>query len=155
MSEDPQARQELSARIEQRRAALTAFLRSARPRRNRLANISIVGSALAALVTVGPAAGGTRFTGAVQGLFSLRDDSLVWRILCLAAVLLSLAAALATNLANSHAVADHVSAAEACNAELDGLETALAFGNLPTENAVDLYRQYVAKVPFIEDAPRS
>ncbi|WP_287931010.1 hypothetical protein [Arthrobacter sp.] len=155
MSEDPQARQELAARIEQRRSAVTAFLRGARPRRNRLTNISIVGSGLAAIFTVGPAVGGTRFTGAIQGILSLGDDSIVWRVLCLAAVLLSLAAALATNLANSHAVAAQVSAAEACNAELDGLETALAFGSLPTDNAVDLYRQYVAKVAFIDDAPRS
>ena len=154
MSEDPQAREELSARIEQRRSAVATFLRGARPRRNRLANISIVGSALAALVTVGPAVGGTRFTSSVQGIFSLADDSIVWRVLCLAAVLLSLAAALSTNLANSHAVAAQVSAAEACNAELDGLDAALAFGHLSTDDAVALYRQYVAKVSFIDDVPR-
>lgn len=153
MSEDPQARQELSARIHQRRVGVAAFLRRARPRRNRLTNIAIIGSALAAAVTVGPAVGGNRFTAAVQGVFSLRDDSTVWRILCLAAVLLSLAAALATNLANSHALSVQVSAAEACNAELDGLESALAFGHLPIDDAVELYRQYVAKVSFIDDSP--
>lgn len=152
MTEDPQARQDLSARIHQRRASVLAFLRTARPRRNRLTNISIVGSALAAVLTLGPAVGGTRFTGAVQGIFSLRDDSTVWRVLCLAAVLLSLAAALATNLANSHALAQQVSAAEACSAELDGLESALQFGHLPIDNAVEMYRQYVAKVSFIDDA---
>ncbi|WP_245933599.1 hypothetical protein [Arthrobacter livingstonensis] len=154
MSDGPQERQQLSARIEQRRSAVMAFLRKARPRRNRLTNISIVGSALAAVLTVGPAVGGTRFTGALQGIFSLGDDSIVWRVLCLAAVLLSLAAALSTSLANSHAVAAQVSAAEACNAELDGLEAALAFGQLPTDKAVELYRQYVAKVSFIDDAPQ-
>ena len=155
MSEDPQVRQELSARIHQRRGSVAAYLRRARPRRNRLTNISIVGSALAAAFTVGPAVGGTRFTVAVQDIFSLRDDSVVWRVLCLAAVLLSLAAALATNLANSHALATQVSAAEACSAELEGLESALAFGHLPIDDAVGLYRQYVAKVPFIEDPPQS
>ncbi|WP_104091122.1 hypothetical protein [Arthrobacter sp. GMC3] len=152
MTEDPQARQDLSARIHQRRASVLAFLRTARPRRNRLTNISIVGSALAAVLTLGPAVGGTRFTGAVQGIFSLRDDSTVWRVLCLAAVILSLAAALATNLANSHSLAQQVSAAEACSAELDGLESALQFGHLPIDNAVEMYRQYVAKVSFIDDA---
>jgi len=154
VSEDPQAREELSLHIEQRRSAVKAFLSTARPRRKRLAYISIAGSALAALATVGPAAGGSRFTAAVQGIFSLGDDSIVWRILCLAAVLLSLAAALATNLANSQNVASQVSAAEACNAELDGLETALTFGHMTTDNAVALYRQYVAKVAFIEDLSR-
>lgn len=154
MSEDPQVRQELSAHIQQRRSSIMGFLRTARPRRNRLTNMSVFGSALAAVLTVGPAMGGTRFTAAIQGIFSLRDDAIVWRVLCLAAVVLSLAAALATNLANSHAVAAQVSAAEACSAELDGLESALAFGHLPTDDAVALYRQYVTKVAFIDDAPR-
>ncbi len=154
MSEDPQARQELSARIRERRVGVAAFLRRARPRRNRLTNIAIIGSSLAAAFTVGPAVGGTRFTAAVQDAFSFRDDSTVWRVLCLAAVLLSLAAALATNLANSHALSAQVSAAEACSAELDGLESALAFGHLPMDDAVELYRQYVAKVSFIDNAPQ-
>lgn len=153
MSDEQQLRQDLSARIHQRRGSVLNFLRTARPRRNRLTNISIVGSALAAAFTVGPALGGTKFTGAVQALFSLRDDAIVWRVLCLAAVLLSLAAALATNLANSHALAAQVSAAEAASAELDGLESALSFGQMPTDNAIELYRQYAAKVAFIDDAP--
>ncbi|WP_269939463.1 hypothetical protein [Arthrobacter sp. HY1533] len=153
MSEDPQVRQDLTERIHRRRAGVIAFLRTARPRRNLFTNISIIGSALAAAFTVGPAVGGSKFTEAVQNVFSLRDDSIVWRVLCLAAVLLSLAAALATNLANSHALSEQVSAAEATSAELDGLETALEFGTLPTDNAVELYRQYVAKVAFIDDAP--
>lgn len=153
MSEEPQVREDLTARIHQRRASVMAFLRTARPRRNRFTNISIVGSALAAAFTVGPAVGGSKFTGAVQDVFSLGDDAIVWRVLCLAAVLLSLAAALATNLANSNALSAQVSAAEAASAELDGLESALKFGTLPTDNAVELYRQYVAKVAFIDDAP--
>ncbi|MHA7269341.1 hypothetical protein [Arthrobacter sp. HLT1-20] len=153
MSEDPQVRQDLTARIHHRRASVLAFLRTARPRRNRFTHISIIGSALAAVFTVGPAVGGSRFTESVQEVFSLRDDSVVWRVLCLAAVLLSLAAAVATNLANSHALSAQVTAAEAASAELDGLESALKFGTLPTDNAVELYRQYVAKVAFIDDAP--
>lgn len=153
MSEEPQVRQNLTAHIHQRRAGVMAYLRTARPRRNRLSTISIVGSVLAAAFTVGPAVGGNRFTQAVQDIFSLSDDSTVWRILCLAAVLFSLTAALAGNLANSRALAAQVSAAEAASAELEGLESALNFGTLPTDNAVELYRQYVAKVAFIDDAP--
>ncbi|MGA7205550.1 MAG: hypothetical protein WBX27_13070 [Specibacter sp.] len=153
MSEDPQARQQLSAHIERRRSNIRSFLGRARPRRNRLTTVAVVGSTLAAALTVGPAIGGTRFTTGIQGILSLRDDSIVWRVLCMVAVLLSLAAALATNLANSHAISSQVSAAEACSAELDGLESALAFGHLPTDDAIDLYRQYVAKVSFIDDDP--
>lgn len=153
MKEDPATRQQLSDLIEQRRSSIRAFLRHARPRRNRLTNMSVVGSSIAAALTVGPAVGGTKFTEGVQALLSLQDDSYVWRVLCLAAVLFSLTAALATNLANSHETAARVSAAEACNAELAGLDAALSIGHLRLEDAVQLYQQYVAKVPFVDEAP--
>ncbi|MFF2347057.1 hypothetical protein [Pseudarthrobacter sp. NPDC058119] len=114
--------------------------------------MSVIGSALAAALTVGPAAGGTKFTEGVQALLSLDDDSTVWRILCLVAVLCSLTAAVSTGLSNSHELASRVSAAEACSAELEGLAGALAFGHLHPEDAVRLYQQYIAKVAFIDDA---
>ncbi|MDP9885835.1 hypothetical protein J2W21_003360 [Sinomonas atrocyanea] len=153
MDEDAGARRELSARIEERRGTIRDFLRRARPRRTRLTNISILGSSLAAAVTVGPAAGGTRFTEAVKNLFALPDDSVVWRVLCLAAVLLSLAAAVATNLANSANLASQVSAAEACLGELEGLQLSLSLGNVPLEDVIQAYRQAIAKVSFLADVP--
>ncbi|KRE52444.1 hypothetical protein ASG92_25290 [Arthrobacter sp. Soil736] len=153
MDESPETRQRLSDRIEQRQQAIRSYLGRERPRRNRLSNISIVGSALAAMLTAGPAAGGTGFTEAVQGIFSLNDDSVVWRFLCLAAVILSVAAALATNFANSHALADKVTAAETANAQLDGLQDTLNFGHIPIDDALKLYQQYVAQVPFVDEVP--
>jgi hypothetical protein len=153
MSDDQTNRQQLTEHIERRRVGLAAFLRRTKPRRNRLTTISIVGSTLAAALTVGPAVGGTRFTEGVQGLFSLNSDSVVWRVLCLGAVVLSLAAALATNFANARGIDAQVTAAEACRTELDGLESALSFGHMTTDDAVALYRQYVAKVPFVDDGP--
>ena len=153
MDEDAGARRELSTRIEERRGTIRNFLRRARPRRTRLTNISILGSSLAAAFTVGPAAGGTRFTEAVKNLFALPDDSVVWRVLCLAAVLLSLAAAVATNLANSANLASQVSAAEACLGELEGLQLSLSLGNVPLEDVIQAYRQAIAKVSFLADVP--
>ncbi|MDR7085059.1 hypothetical protein J2X01_004379 [Arthrobacter ginsengisoli] len=150
MTEQTETRQRLSDSIEQRQLSIRAFLGRARPHRNRLVTISVVGSALAASLTAGPALGGTKFTTAVQGIFSLEESSAVWRVLCLAAVLLSLAAALATNLSNSHSVADRVSAAEACMAQLEGLRMALEFGHLGTDDAVQLYQQYVAHIGFVD-----
>ncbi|MCY0903883.1 hypothetical protein [Arthrobacter sp. H14-L1] len=58
MTEDPVLRQELSQRIQSRRANIRTLLQRARPRRNRLANLSIMGSAVAAVLTAGPAIGG-------------------------------------------------------------------------------------------------
>lgn len=143
----------LSTRIEQKQNAVRSYLGRERPRRNRLSNTSIVGSGLAAMLTAGPAFGGTDFTQAVQAAFSLESSSVVWRVLCLGAVLLSVAAALATNFANSHSLADRVSAAETCRAQLEGLQDTLSFGNIAVDEALKLYQQYVAQVAFVDDIP--
>ncbi|MFF5790741.1 hypothetical protein ACFY5D_01700 [Paeniglutamicibacter sp. NPDC012692] len=152
MDDESGVRQQLSARIEARRASIARFLLHARPRRNRLANLSILGSAIAAVMTAGPALGGQSFTASVQSTLGIEDSSTVWRVLCLAAMLLSVAAAVATNLSNSRDLNGRVTAAETCNAELEGLETLLEFGQLPVPEAVKLYQQYVAKVPFVDEA---
>ena len=153
MDESADTRQRLSDRIDQKQQAIRTYLGRERPRRNRLSNISIVGSALAAMLTAGPAVGGTGFTEAVQGIFSLQEDSIVWRFLCLAAVIFSVAAALATNFANSRALGEKVSAAESAHAQLEGLQLSLSFGNLAVADALKLYQQAVAPVAFVEDAP--
>jgi hypothetical protein len=153
MDESADTRQRLSDRIDQKQQAIRSYLGRERPRRNRLSNISIVGSALAAMLTAGPAVGGTGFTEAIQGIFSLGDDSIVWRFLCLAAVILSVAAALATNFANSRALGEKVSAAESANAQLDGLQLSLNFGNLAVADALKLYQQAVAPVAFVDEVP--
>ena len=69
----------------------------------------------------------------------------------MAAMLLSLVAAVSTNLANSHSVAAKVGAAEACNAQLEGLQAALSSGRLPLEDAIHLYQQYTSQVAFVDD----
>jgi hypothetical protein len=153
MDESADTRQRLSERIDQKQQAIRSYLGRERPRRNRLSNISIVGSALAAVLTAGPAVGGTGFTEAVRGIFSLDDDSIVWRFLCLAAVIFSVSAALATNFANSRALGEKVSAAESANAQLEGLQLSLNFGNLAVPDALKLYQQAVAPVAFVEEAP--
>jgi hypothetical protein len=155
MGDDVDVRLELIRRIEARRASINAFLRRARPRSNRLANISIVSSAVAAVFTAGPAFGGASFTEAVQRGLSLADSSIVWRILCLAATLVSLVAAISVQLNKSQDVASQLSAAEACNTELEGLQTLLEFAQLPVRDAVELYQKYITKIPFVEEESAS
>jgi dephospho-CoA kinase len=58
---EQEARQRLTENIELRQSAIKLFLRQERPRRNRLATTSVVGSALAAGFTAGPAFGGPKF----------------------------------------------------------------------------------------------
>jgi hypothetical protein len=142
-------RRQLLARIKAKRASVRAFVRQLEPLGDRETNVSIICSAVAAVLTAGPAIGGTSFTGAIQGAFALHDDAPVWRLLCLTAMAVSVVAAISTNLYKSHDVAGRLSKAEACNAGLEGLETLVEFGQIQLGDALKLYQQYVAGVPFI------
>jgi cytochrome bd-type quinol oxidase subunit 2 len=153
MPEDDRLRRDLLARIEQRRAGVQAFLRANRPRIRRRANVTIVLSSLAAVFTAGPALGGVPFAESVQNSLGLSTESIVWRVLCLAAMLVSVGAAVMTNIAKSQDAEARLSTVEAVNAELDGLAGLLHYGHLSVDDAVKLYQQYTAKVPFVEDVP--
>jgi len=145
-------RRDLLERIDARRESIDAYLRVARPRGTRLINVAIVSSALAAALTAGPALGGEAFSTNVADGLSLRSDSTVWRVLCLLALVMSVVAAIATNLGRSHHVADRITAAEATNAELEGLQTLLEFGQVPVGDAAKLYQQYLTRIPWVDDA---
>jgi hypothetical protein len=153
MSDNIDVRLELLRRIEARRAGINAFVRRVRPRSVRLANISIVSSAVAALLTAGPALGGVPFAQAVQRGLSLSESSTVWRILCLATMLVSLVAAISVHLNKSQAMAAQLNAAEACNTELEGLQMLLEFAQLPVHDAAELYQKYITKIPFVGEEP--
>ncbi len=151
MSDDVQARQELLKRITSRRASINAYVRDLRPRGTRLTNISIVSSSLAAALTAGPALGGESFANALGQGFSLARNSLVWQVLCFGAMAISIVAAISTNMNKSQETTVRLSTAEACSAELEGLQTLIEFGQLSVQDAVKLYQQYVAKIPFVPE----
>ena len=98
MPDDNDLRRDLLWRIDSRRASVQAFLREHRPRTRRRATITVVLSSLAALFTAGPAFGGEPFAQSVQNTLGLASDSYVWRTLCLLALLVSVGAAVLTNL---------------------------------------------------------
>jgi hypothetical protein len=153
MDEELQLRRELSERIERRRASIGEYLRRTRPRQSRLSTLSVIGSSVVAALTAGPGVGQQGFTNSVSSLLSLQDSSVVWQTLCLLATILSVSVALATHFATAKGKAEQISAAQTCNAELEGLQTALAYGHLPLEEAVRLYQQYSVKAAFVEDLP--
>jgi hypothetical protein len=154
MAEDSDfLRRDLLARVEARRGAVQAFLRQNRPRIRRRANVTIMLTSLAAAFTAGPAVGGQTFADTVQHTLGLASDSSVWRFLCLGALLVSIGAAVLTNLGKSQDEVGRLSTAEAANTELEGLTTLLQFGSLPVEEAVKLYQQYAVKISFVEDLP--
>jgi hypothetical protein len=105
---------------------------------------------MAAVFTAGPALGGVSFAEAIQRGLSLPESSIVWRALCLVAMLVSLVAVISVQLNKSQDMATRLSAAEACNAELEGLQTLLEFGQLPVQDAAQLYQKYITKIPFVE-----
>jgi cytochrome bd-type quinol oxidase subunit 2 len=146
-------RRDLLWRIEARRASVQAFLRTQRPRIRRRANITIVLSSLAAVFTAGPALGGEPFAESVQNALGLASDSYVWRVLCLLALLVSVGAAVLSNIAKAQDDVARLSSVEAANAELEGLATLLQFGHLSVDDAVKLYQQYSVKIPFVEEQP--
>ena len=149
MNGDADARRELLARIRARRAGIRAFVRKLEPRAARLTNLSITCSAIVTALTTGPALGGTQFTGATAGALDLPDASLVWRILCFLAMALSIVAAVATGMYQSHDVAARLAKAEATNVALEGLETLLEFGQVSTADAIGRYQHLIADIPFI------
>jgi MFS family permease len=153
MTEGSDLRRDLLWRIEARRAAVQAYLRSTRPKARRRASATIVLTSLAAAFTAGPAIGGETFAVSAQQAFGLVDDSAVWRLLCFLALAVSLAAAIMTQLGKSQEAGGQLAAAEAAAAELEGLATLVHYGRLPFEEAVKLYQQYTAKISFIEDMP--
>ncbi len=153
MARDTDSRRELLERIRTRRATINAYVRQLDVRGARLTNLSIICSAVVTALTAGPALGGTRFTDVTADLFGLPENSLVWRGLCFLAMILSIVAAIATNLYKSHDVATRLAKAEACNVALEGLETQVAFGQLSLAEAVKQYQQYVAEIPFVHDQP--
>ncbi len=154
MADDSKSRKQLCTRVRERRADIEEFLTHAKPRRNVLINISIVCSALAAVFTAAPAAGGPKLVQAIAGNLNLDSPPQVWRPLCIAAFIVAVAAAVTANLNRSYDLPAQVAAAEACNAELESLLAQLDFDDLPLHNAVEHYQQSIQKIPFVKERQR-
>jgi hypothetical protein len=148
---DDDVRTDLLQRVASRRADVQAYLRAERPRSHRRATFTIVLSTLAAVSTAGPAVGGESFAGGIQRALGLPSDSIVWRVLCLVALLVSVGAAILTNLDKSHDRVAALAGVEAVDGELAGLAVLLEFGQLSVQDAVKLYQQYTSKIAFIPD----
>jgi hypothetical protein len=151
MADDLRSRKQLCARIKARREDIDEFLTHARPRRNILNNVSIVCSALAAVLTAAPAFGGAKAMKNVADSLSLAGAPQVWRPLCIGAFVVAVAAAIAANLHRSYDLPAQVAAAEACNAELESLLALLDFDDLPLHNAVEQYQKSIHKIPFVKE----
>jgi hypothetical protein len=146
--------QRLLRRIKDRRRTVDSYLRSARPRAARLTYVSIVSSAVAAALTAGPGFGGEKFVAATSKIVG-GEPSDVWQPICLIAAIASIIAAISANLSKAKNAEARIIHAEACNAELEGLQALVEFQQLPLEDAVKLYGQYIASIPFVPETTPS
>jgi hypothetical protein len=151
MNDEAKLRKQLRTRIQGRRADINEYLRHARPRRNVLNNTTIVCSSLTAVFVAPPAVAGARGMQVAADKFGLSGPSFVWRPLCIAAFVIAVLAAVTANLLRSHDLPSQISAAEACNAELESLMTMLDFHGLPVPDAGEVYQQCIRKIPFVKE----
>jgi hypothetical protein len=142
----------LLRRIRRRRRSVDAYLRSTRPRAQRLTNVCIVSSALASLLMSGPGVGGEAFIGETVRTFDLDGPPQAWQPICLLAAVCAFTAAVTASLSKSRNAEAKIVSAEACASELEGLEALVEFKQVTLEQSVKLYQQYVARVPFITEA---
>ncbi len=153
MSANDELQQKLLSRIQARRRMINQFVAELDRRGDRLLNLGIIATAVTTVLVAGPALGGGKFTEGMQGILGLPNDSWVWRGLCLAAAILSIAAAVSNNLYKSHDIASRLAKAQASSVLLEGLETSLEFGQIPLEEATRRFQELLAQVPFIEEKP--
>jgi hypothetical protein len=144
-----QRHQPLRERIARRRADVQAWIRAAGPRARRLTTLSIVGSGLSGLLTIGPAAGGPGLTQAITQALGLQAP--VWQLLCGAAALSSFAASTALLLLRSHDISGRLAKAESADVRLEGLELALERPDADDQRVLESYIQASAEVAFIRE----
>jgi hypothetical protein len=141
-------REDLLARIRQKRQQVEVFVGGALPRKRRLLNITIFGGTLAAAFTAGPAAGGASFTAWLTSTFGLTSPS--WQLLCGAAAACSVAATVSTQLLKSQNIEEHVARAQSCRAKLEVLEVGLTTGHIDTTQATSEFIRCVEEVSFLD-----
>jgi hypothetical protein len=139
---------ELLDRIRGKRSELERFLSSARPRKRRLLNTTIIAGSVAAALTAAPALGGPSLTTALTEVLGLGMPS--WRLLCGAAAASSLMATISTQLLKSHNVEEHVVRAQGGRAKLEVLEISLATSQIDVRQATSEYLKCVEETAFLE-----
>jgi MFS family permease len=141
---------DLLAQVRQKRAQVEKFVAQALPRKRRLLNLTILGGALAAVLTTGPAVGGQSFTAWITKTFSLTSPA--WQILCGAAAICSVTATVATQLLKSHNLEERLIRAQGCRAKLEALEVGLTTGQIELPAATTDYMKCLEEAAFLETA---
>lgn len=139
---------DLSQRISQKRNEVQAYLKRRAPRRRLLLNVSLIGGSLSAILTAGPAMGGKSMTTWLSQTANLTAPS--WQWLCGIASILSILAAIATQLLKSQRLEENLAKAQACAARLEVLEVSLASQQIDLKQATTEFLQCVEGVAFLQ-----
>jgi hypothetical protein len=139
---------DLLAQIRRKRAEVDAVIVRTVPRKRRLLNVSIIGGALAAMLTTGPAVGGQSFVAWVKSAFGLTAPG--WQVLCGAAALCSLVATVATQLLKSNNLEERVFRGQSCRAKLEALDIGLSTGQIDVPHATTAYMQCLEEAAHLE-----
>ena len=149
VSPDVEQQRKLLERIRSKHEQVSAYVNQNERRLSRMSNITIIASSVTAALMIGPGVGGEKFTAQMARLLSVADDSLVWRALCLAALLISVGIAILNRMNQSPDASMRLAQARLCQARLEGLETAVEVGTTSIADGLKQYQQYVNDVPFI------
>ena len=139
---------DLLAQIRRKRAEVDAVIVRTVPRKRRLLNVSIIGGALAAMLTTGPAVGGQSFVAWVKSAFGLTAPG--WQVLCGAAALCSLVATVATQLLKSNNLEERVFRGQSCRTKLEALDIGLSTGQIDVPHATTAYMQCLEEAAYLE-----
>ncbi|MFN8472944.1 MAG: hypothetical protein U0822_12195 [Anaerolineae bacterium] len=146
---EAEQREKLLERIRSKHEQVSVYVTQNERRTWRTSNFTIIATSLAAALMVGPGFGGDKFTTRVAELLSVPDDSVVWRALCLSALLISVGVAILNRMNQSPDAAMRLASARLCLARLEGLETAVEVGTTNVSDGTKQYQQYVNDVSFI------
>jgi len=135
-------------RLRNRRRTINSFIKHLEPKGVRLTNINIICSAVATLLTAGPAIGGKTLFDTI-GVSP--EDPASFRLIFAGAALFSLVSVIAANLYKSHDIAANLNKARACDAKLEGLETLLELRKIALDDAATQYIQVLPEISFIGD----
>lgn len=138
----------LSTRIRSKITEIDAYLADACQRRDRLVHVSIVGGAVAAALTAPPALGGKSFSTWLEHAFGMTAPA--WQLLCLGAMLCSLAATIATQLHRSKSYDTMIARAHESRCDLETLDVGLTLGHFNVGDATSRYLQCLEELPFID-----
>lgn len=141
---------DLLSQVRQKRAQVEKFVAQALPRKRRLLNLTIIGGALATVLTTGPAVGGQTFTSWLTKTFSLVSPA--WQMLCGAAALCSVTATIATQLLKSHNLEERLIRAQGCRAKLEALEVGLTTGQIELRQGTADYMKCLEEAAFLDTA---